>query len=284
MTSIPATLEIAQLVELVQTAPPERVVEHRNALVDLDSVLARRDRAKLLDNRRQARVTEWWMAHRWPVLAAGGARGDDRPTLIAFKVGDNDRLWHNIYIVGQADWDWLLTEDDPDRLTQAAVIRIVTEVASDDEWYTPRWLFDALGVTFDLDVCAPEDRTHVSVPAARFYTAKDDGLIQPWDGLVWCNPPYSDSAPWAQRMIDHGNGLFLSHVPINGLWCLRAWNACSNLRLLQGMEFVRPNGRLQRPAWWLQLVAFGDTAATALQGMMVADEVRERFHPSRLLV
>lgn len=24
-----------------------------------------------------------------------------------------------------------------------------------DEWYTPRYVFDALGVTFDLDVAAP---------------------------------------------------------------------------------------------------------------------------------
>jgi hypothetical protein len=25
-----------------------------------------------------------------------------------------------------------------------------------DEQYTPKWIFDALGVEFDLDVCAPQ--------------------------------------------------------------------------------------------------------------------------------
>lgn len=37
-----------------------------------------------------------------------------------------------------------------------------------DEWYTPRYIFDALGETFDLDVaCPPEGPRHV--PAARYY-------------------------------------------------------------------------------------------------------------------
>lgn len=154
---------------------------------------------------------------------------------------------------------------------------------SDDEWYTPAWLFDALGLTFDLDVCAPVDRTYCAVPAERFFTEEDDGLIHPWHGLVWCNPPYSAPKAWAERMVEHGDGLLLSHVPINGLWCLEAWDRCDRLRLLQGMEFVRPGGLVQRPAYWLQLVAFGDRAARALDEMTVPDEVRDRFRPSRVM-
>jgi hypothetical protein len=174
---------------------------------------------------------------------------------------------------------------DPARWTDPTTDNILADIPDepDDEWYTPPWLFDALGLTFDLDVCAPVDRTYSAVPAERFYTEENDGLAQPWDGLVWCNPPYSTPRVWAERMIDHGDGVLLSHVPINGLWCLDVWDRCDRLRLLQGMEFVRPDGNVQRPAYWLQLVAFGGRAARALDEMTVAAEVRDRFRPSRVL-
>ena len=136
-----------------------------------------------------------------------------------------------------------------------------------NEWYTPAWLFDAIGLTFDLDVCAPEDRQLVSTPAQRFLTATDDGLTSPWAGLVWCNPPYSDAGPWARRMIDHGSGLLLSHVPINGGWCLDVWRSCGAITMFGGMHFARPDGSTQRPAWWLQLASFGAEATSALEGI-----------------
>jgi hypothetical protein len=70
--------------------------------------------------------------------------------------------------------------------------------ATSDECYTPRWVFDAMALQFDLDVAAPVGGPW-HVPTKRYYTVEDDGLTQPWDGLVWCNPPYSRFAPWAAR-------------------------------------------------------------------------------------
>jgi DNA N-6-adenine-methyltransferase (Dam) len=138
---------------------------------------------------------------------------------------------------------------------------------SDDEWYTPQWLFDALGIRYSIDVCAPADRTHTSVPADTYLTIEDDGLAQPWHGTVWCNPPYSLTDPWARRMIHHGDGLILCHVPINAGWCVELWDACDGIRLFQAVEFLRPDGTVQRPAWWLQLAAFGPVATAALAGL-----------------
>jgi hypothetical protein len=77
-----------------------------------------------------------------------------------------------------------------------------------DEWYTPAILFNQLGVIFDLDVAAPKsNKGHV--PADRKYTIEDDGLIQPWIGRVWMNPPYSKPAPWIDKWLSHGNGIAL---------------------------------------------------------------------------
>lgn len=133
-----------------------------------------------------------------------------------------------------------------------------------DEWYTPRWLFSALELTFSIDVCAPIDRTYSAVPAKRHFTIEDDGLAQRWDGTVWCNPPYSKPEPWARRMIHHGDGLLLTHMPMNAGWCVDVWDVCDAIRLFQAMEFVRPDGTSQRPGYWLQLAAFGTAATDAL--------------------
>lgn len=133
-----------------------------------------------------------------------------------------------------------------------------------DEWYSPRWLFDALGIRFASDVCAPLDRTFSSVPADRYLTIEDDGLSQHWEGTVWCNPPYSKPEPWARRMIHHGDGLLLTHIPMNAGWCVDMWETCDAIRLFQAMEFVRPDGTSQRPGYWLQLAAFGPVATKGL--------------------
>ena len=63
---------------------------------------------------------------------------------------------------------------------------------------TPQDFFDFLNgiFRFDLDVCAlPEN-----AKCERFYTPEDDGLSQPWDGGVWCNPPYGkDIIHWVKK-------------------------------------------------------------------------------------
>jgi hypothetical protein len=60
-------------------------------------------------------------------------------------------------------------------------------VAGTEVWLTPPHIIQSLG-NFDLDPCASIDRPWDT--AAHHYTVEDDGLIQPWFGRVWCNPPY----------------------------------------------------------------------------------------------
>ncbi|WP_336622270.1 DNA N-6-adenine-methyltransferase [Rhizobium sp. S152] len=56
-----------------------------------------------------------------------------------------------------------------------------------DEWYTPHKVFEALGVTFDVDVAAPNG-VRTFVPASDFIT--EESLERDWSGFVWMNPPF----------------------------------------------------------------------------------------------
>lgn len=80
--------------------------------------------------------------------------------------------------------------------------------ARKDEWLTPPEIIHALG-PFDLDPCAPIKRPWAT--AEQHFTIEDNGLLKPWAGLVWCNPPYGNVAPaWFRRMREHGNGIMLT--------------------------------------------------------------------------
>lgn len=66
------------------------------------------------------------------------------------------------------------------------------------EWETPQDLFDKLNEEFHftLDVCATPRNTKCE----HYYTSEQDGLSQPWKGVIWCNPPYGKSiGSWVRR-------------------------------------------------------------------------------------
>ena len=76
-----------------------------------------------------------------------------------------------------------------------------------EEWLTPPDLVRLLG-PFDLDPCAPVRRPWDT--AAKHYTVLDDGLLQPWHGRVWLNPPYGpETGKWLAKLARHGNGIAL---------------------------------------------------------------------------
>ncbi len=78
-----------------------------------------------------------------------------------------------------------------------------------DEWLTPPEIIKALG-TFDLDPCSPLDEVRPWDTATRHLTTKDNGLVRPWEGRVWCNPPYGkETFDWINKLSFHGNGIAL---------------------------------------------------------------------------
>lgn len=72
--------------------------------------------------------------------------------------------------------------------------------SASDRWDTPPDLVADLASVFpwDLDVCA--ERPNV---CDRFYSPADNGLVMPWRGLCWCNPPYGRGiGAWVRRAHD----------------------------------------------------------------------------------
>jgi phage N-6-adenine-methyltransferase len=57
-----------------------------------------------------------------------------------------------------------------------------------DLWATPQWFFDRLNkeFKFELDVCATDE----NAKCKRYFTERENGLLQKWEGVVWMNPPY----------------------------------------------------------------------------------------------
>ena len=74
--------------------------------------------------------------------------------------------------------------------------------SKDMSWETPQDFFDKLDEEFHftLDPCA----TPETAKCKKFYTKKDDGLIQDWEGeIVFCNPPYgSEIKHWVKKCYD----------------------------------------------------------------------------------
>jgi len=111
-----------------------------------------------------------------------------------------------------------------------------------DAWYTPPWIFDGLGVTFDLDVSAPTEPL-AWLPARERYTVADDGLALPWHGLVWCNPPYSEPAPWCRKWAQHPDGFLLIRSDLSTSGPFAATSAATSIYVpAKRIQFVNGQG------------------------------------------
>lgn len=76
-----------------------------------------------------------------------------------------------------------------------------------EDWLTPPEIIGKLG-RFDLDPCSPVGRPWDT--ASKHYTIEDNGLLKPWVGRVWMNPPYgNETEKWMRRMAMHNQGIAL---------------------------------------------------------------------------
>jgi hypothetical protein len=113
-------------------------------------------------------------------------------------------------------------------------------------WFSPPAILEALGGadSFDLDPCSHVDRPWST--ARQHYTQEDDGLLLPWFGRVWLNPPYSITliTKFLGRMAAHDHGVALIFARTETAPFHRfVWGAASGLLFLRGrLNFHRPDG------------------------------------------
>lgn len=144
------------------------------------------------------------------------------------------------------------------------------------EWYTPRYIFEAIGLEFDLDPCSPGKDVVPWVPARRHLTYLDNGLTAHWGGRVWVNPPYgSDTPEWFKHLSKHGNGIALVFARTDTKWfhdCIPNADAIcfikgrvsfvrSDESGLYAKNLIKPKGGCGAAS---MLVAFGKDNAQAL--------------------
>lgn len=75
-------------------------------------------------------------------------------------------------------------------------------------WLTPPSVLARLG-HFDLDPCSMMGHPWPCADESWWLPAHD-GLLEPWNGRVWLNPPYGlECGLWLKKLADHGNGIAL---------------------------------------------------------------------------
>lgn len=106
-----------------------------------------------------------------------------------------------------------------------------------DFWQTPAEIFNAFDLEFgfSLDAAASEH----NALCARYLTELDDALNCEWEscGAIWCNPPYSDIAPWVEKACEQclhqrQDIVMLLPADISTKWFSAALQTADELRLI----------------------------------------------------
>lgn len=138
-----------------------------------------------------------------------------------------------------------------------------------DEWYTPKYIFDALDCRFDVDVASPKDLTYCYVPANRFIY--EDSLSKYWhyDNFIWMNPPFGGRngiIPWLEKLYQQGNGIALTPDRTSAPWWQEYAKKADCVLFINGkVKFIKPDGTNgSQPSNGTCLFAFGTKATNAL--------------------
>jgi phage N-6-adenine-methyltransferase len=127
------------------------------------------------------------------------------------------------------------------------------EGTGDNEWFTPaQYVEAARAVMGEIDL---DPATHASaqqtVGAISHFTAADNGLVRPWHGRVWLNPPYVQPliAQFVEKLVVEVNAqrvdqaILLTHNYTDTAWFHQAEAAADLLCFTRGrIKFVDVDG------------------------------------------
>lgn len=111
-------------------------------------------------------------------------------------------------------------------------------VGKNDEWLTPKEILIPLG-KFDLDpaTCNKAWKSGYYIHDGNILIQEgwdQRGLILPWHGRVWLNPPFNryERPKWMKKMAEHGNGIMLIPAALETKACkeyVHKWGSSSGV-------------------------------------------------------
>ena len=141
-------------------------------------------------------------------------------------------------------------------------------VGKTDEWYTPSYVFEAMGCRFDVDVASPGLLVTPWIPASDFILS--GSLTRVWQGFVWMNPPFGGRngiVPWLDKFRSHGAGVALVPDRTSAPWWQDAARVMHRILFVAPkIQFIGADGKPGRsPAQGTALMAMGIKGVQALR-------------------
>lgn len=112
-----------------------------------------------------------------------------------------------------------------------------------DLWMTPKFVFDYYDRRFGfyMDVAASKENSLCE----HYYSVDHDSLSDDcsWDGVCWCNPPYSKIMPWVKKAIDEMERgsvtVMLIPADTSVKWFKLAYENCTECHFISGrLSFI----------------------------------------------
>jgi hypothetical protein len=160
-----------------------------------------------------------------------------------------------------------------------------------DDWHTPPEIIAAFP-PFDLDPCASDRQT--TRTARRLICWPNNGLLLPWEGSVWLNPPYGAGTveAWLEKMVSHADGVVLLPARVETAWFHRyIWGCANGIFFFRGRPgYVEPDkggrgrARMSNGPFPSVMASYGERCRewlrdTALRGIFVPLEPKATIFP-----
>ena len=148
----------------------------------------------------------------------------------------------------------------------------VANNSGNNEWYTPKEYIEAarkvMG-TIDLDPASCEIANKI-VQAKTFYTAEDNGLLKPWFGNVWLNPPYSADliGKFAEKAAqeEYKQAIILVNNATETVWFNTLIQVASAVVFPSSrVKFYMPDGKTGAPLQGQAVIYIGETPNTFIE-------------------
>lgn len=142
-----------------------------------------------------------WLRNQWFVWVPVQLDKDGKEELVPFRQSE-------LAVIDQCEW--MPTKEralEPPRYTLSSILHgtlnLPLRQVTCDDFYTNPIILDAarkaLGGVINLDP-ASHPAANKDVRAERLFTKQENGLLQPWYGNVWVNPPFSRWKEWAPKI------------------------------------------------------------------------------------